>query len=133
MKKHFQTIVRWKKKILSDEKYFVKIMMKINFWWKSILSNLMSHEKAFCQNKCLMKNKAKQLWCFRTELLGCNWTFIFKVKGYTFRGSNSVIFSFSHTFQKGSTVKERICSWKSKFFPYKVHYLLERFAILWGK
>ena len=43
------------------------------------------------------------------------------VHGYTFRGSNSVIFSFGSLLKRGLLLKERICSKRSKFFPLSVH------------
>ena len=40
-----------------------------------------------------------------------------KVNGYTFRGSNSVIFIIASHNNWGHLIKERICSHWSKFFP----------------
>ena len=47
---------------------------------------------------------------------------IFKVTGYTFRGSNSVIFIFASLklLNRGVLLKKRICSCRSKFFPLRV-------------
>ena len=43
-----------------------------------------------------------------------------KVTGYTFRGSNSVIFIIASYINWGQLINERICSHRSKFFPLRV-------------
>lgn len=47
-------------------------------------------------------------------------------KGYTFRGSNSSIFIFPSHLKGIQPFKERIWSFKSKFFPFLVDPILER-------
>ena len=42
---------------------------------------------------------------------------VIKVYGYTFRGSNSVIYIFASLLKRSLLFKERICSKRSKFFP----------------
>ena len=49
----------------------------------------------------------------------------FKVKGYTFRGSNSVISIFTSFLKRHLLLMERICSSWSKFFPLGVNPILE--------
>ena len=49
--------------------------------------------------------------------LGSDWL---KVNGYTFRGSNSVIFIFVYHFSRSQLLKKWICSHWSKFFPLRV-------------
>ena len=63
-----------------------------------------------------------------------------KMYGYTYRGSNSVIFFFFFSMgvnsyrknlllsEKGELLKERICSSRSKFFSLRVDSFLERFC-----
>ena len=53
-----------------------------------------------------------------------------EVNGYTFRGSNSVIFIFASHMNWGHLIKERICSRWSKFFPLRVDPILERLCPL---
>ena len=45
--------------------------------------------------------------------------------GYTFRGSNSVIYIFASLLDRGQLLKETICSYKSKLFPLRVDLLLK--------
>ena len=52
---------------------------------------------------------------------------IFKVTGYTFRESNSVIFIFASLLNRGLLLKIRICSCRSKFFPLRVDLFSEGF------
>ena len=48
------------------------------------------------------------------------------MNGYTFRGSNSIIFIVvSHT-HFCNLIKERICSHRSKFFPLREDPIFER-------
>ena len=56
------------------------------------------------------------------------WAFAlrFKVYGYIFRGSNSVIYNFPSLLKRGLLSKERICSHRSKFFPLRVDPFLGR-------
>ena len=63
-----------------------------------------------------------------------------EVKKYTFRGSNSTIFMFAFLGNKGGLerggeirgggylLKERICSFRSRFFPLRENSLLEGFC-----
>ena len=51
--------------------------------------------------------------------------FVFKMNGYIFRGSNSAIFIFASFLNGGQLLKERICSYRSKFFPLRVDTILE--------
>ena len=51
---------------------------------------------------------------------------ILNMNGYTFRGSNSVIFIVASHINWGHLLKERICSHWSKFFPLRVDPILER-------
>ena len=52
---------------------------------------------------------------------------VLKVIGYTFRGSNSVIFSFTSLLKWGQSLKERVCFSGSNFYPLKVGLFLEVF------
>ena len=49
-----------------------------------------------------------------------------KVNGYTFRGSNSVIFIVASHINWGHIIKERLCSHWSKFIPLRVDPILGR-------
>ena len=51
-------------------------------------------------------------------------TFI-KASEYTLRGSNCIIFVFGSLLNRGYLFKERICSFRSKFFPLTVDLVLE--------
>ena len=51
---------------------------------------------------------------------------ILQMNGYSVRGSNSAISCFVPLFNIGQLLKERICSYRSKFFPLRVDLLLER-------
>ena len=49
-----------------------------------------------------------------------------KVNGYTFRGSNSVFFSFFASLLNGAQLlMERICSSRSKFFSLRVDHIFK--------
>ena len=47
-----------------------------------------------------------------------------KMDGYTFRGSNYVIFIFASHLIRDQLLKKRICSHGSKFFPLRVDSIL---------
>ena len=49
-----------------------------------------------------------------------------KVNGYTFKGSNSVIFIVASHINGGHLIKVKICSHRSKFFPLRVDPILGR-------
>ena len=49
-----------------------------------------------------------------------------KVNGYTFRGSNSAIFILTFFLNGGLLLKEKICSYRSKFFPLRVDPIFKR-------
>ena len=51
-----------------------------------------------------------------------------KVNGYTFRGRNSVIFIVASQLNCSHFMKERICSYQSKFIPLRVNPILERLS-----
>ena len=59
------------------------------------------------------------------ELL--KFAFINKVNGIATRGSNSAIFNFVFL-NRGQILKERICSYRSKFLPVRVDPFLEAFC-----
>ena len=44
---------------------------------------------------------------------------VFKVKRYTFRGSNSALLSFVSLSNRGHLIMEKICSFRSKSFLYE--------------
>ena len=50
---------------------------------------------------------------------------VLKVHGYTFRGSNSVIFIVASHLIRGQLLKKRICFFRSRFFPFKVDLILK--------
>ena len=52
----------------------------------------------------------------------------FKVNGYIFRGSNSLIFIFASHLNRGHLLKKRICSPRSKSFLLRVDLILKRAA-----
>ena len=52
---------------------------------------------------------------------------IFKVNAYTFRGSDSAIFIFASLFKGWQLLKERIFSYRRRFFPLRVDLLSDRF------
>ena len=47
------------------------------------------------------------------------------MSGYTSRGSNFAIFIFVSLFSGSQLLKERICSSRSKFFLFRVDFILE--------
>ena len=51
-----------------------------------------------------------------------------KMNGYTFRGSNSVIFIIASHINWGHLIKERIRFHQSKFFPLRVDPILGRLS-----
>ena len=59
------------------------------------------------------------------ETSGTEERFCIKMYGYTFRGNNSVTFSFASLLNRGQLSKERICSSKSKFYRLRVDPILE--------
>ena len=50
-----------------------------------------------------------------------------KVKGCTFRGNNAAIFIFASNLNRGLLLKERICSFKSKFFLFRGYHFEKGF------
>ena len=57
--------------------------------------------------------KCSKLSCAKIPVITC-----INVNGVTFKGSNSSI--FASLLSMGQLLKERICSFRSKFFPFKV-------------
>ena len=52
----------------------------------------------------------------------------FQVNGFTFRGKHCVIFILPPLSMGGQLLKERICSYWSKFFPVRLDAILDGFV-----